>query len=415
MNNIVFNDHISKAYNKALKDILYHDHTNYWIGGGRGSAKSSFLSLIIILMITQNEDVNALILRKVGATLKDSVYNQILWAIDKLQLHNCFRCKLSPMEIIYTPTEQTIYFRGADDPIKIKSIKPRRGYLGITWFEECDTFAGMEEIRNILQSTNRGGNIYWNFYSFNPPKSRDNWINVEKYEEHPDKIYYHFNYTDIPKEWLGEQFIVDAEKLKDRKPEAYKHEYLGEATGTGGAVFENIESRTITDNEIEKFNYVYYGCDFGFSVDPFAFCKVSYDSKTRTLYILDEIYETKLSNISAVELIKNKLHSEKYYITADSAEPRTISEFNDLGLKISGAKKGPDSVHRGIKWLQDINNIVIDRIRTPNAYKEFTLYEYDTDRNGNYISRYPDKNNHYIDAVRYALEHIINDKSIKWG
>lgn len=405
---------IIKRFYKVIRQILNHEYTHYWFAGGRGSTKSSFISIAIILIMIQFPSVNALVMRKVGSTLKDSVFNQMLWAIDVLDLNQFFKATVSPLEITYLPTGQKIYFRGADEPIKIKSIKPKIGYMGVSWYEELDQFKGEEEVRNIQQSANRGGSMFWNFFSFNPPKSRDNWVNIAIDEEEPDKLVTKNTYLDVPVEWLGEQFFIDAEKLKLKKPLAYQHEYLGIAVGTGGAVFDNITSREITDEEIEKMDYFRYGLDFGFAIDPLAFSKVSYNRKTNVLYFIDEIYEVKLENKRAVEKIKEKT-DDRVYITADSAEPRTINEFNNMGLRVLGAKKGKDSVNRSMKWLQDLDEIVIDKRRTPNAYREFTLYEYDTDRYGNYISRYPDRDNHYIDSVRYALEDEINRREIRWG
>jgi PBSX family phage terminase large subunit len=365
------------------------------------------------VIMVKNPEVNALVVRKVGGTLKDSVFNQILWGIDELGLGAYFKATKSPLEITYIPTGQKVFFRGADDPLKIKSIKPKQGYIGITWFEELDQFKGEEEIRSILQSANRGGSVYWNFFTFNPPKSRDNWANIAIQQERPDKITIHSTYLDVPVEWLGEQFIVDAEELKKSNPTAYEHEYLGLAVGTGGTVFENVNSRTITDAEIERLGYFYYGVDFGFAVDPFVWVKIAYDKASDTIYFIDEIYQVKLGNKKAVELISEKSGKE-HVITADSAEPRTISEFRGLGLsRIIGAKKGPDSVDHGVTWLQNRKSIVIDKKRTPNVFRVFTLYEYDKDRYGNFISRFPDKDNHTIDAARYALESVIGRKTIK--
>ena len=83
----------------------------------------------------------------------------------------------------------------------------------------------------------------------------------------------------IPPEWLGEAFILEAERLQEINEKAYLHEYMGEAVGTGGAVFPNITARTITDAEISQMQYIYCGIDWGFSVDPFAFIRCSYDSR----------------------------------------------------------------------------------------------------------------------------------------
>ena len=406
-------DHTIAHFDDFLYDVIEHNHTQYWSSGGRGSTKSSFISLIIVVLMVNNPLVNVLIIRKVGATLKDSVYNQILWAIEELGLSAYFKATKNPLEITYIPTGQKIFFRGADDPLKIKSIKPQKGYIGITWFEELDQFNGEEEIRNILQSANRGGQDYWNFFSFNPPKSRDNWANIAIEQKRADKLTIHSTYLNVPREWLGEQFFIDAEELRKINPLAYEHEYEGKAVGTGGDVFENVESREITDEEIKLMEYRYDGIDFGFAVDPFVWLSVAYDKRSKTLYFVDEIYEVKLGNSSAVEKIKAKGRGDKV-ITADSAEPRTISEFRNLGLsRIIGAKKGPDSVEHGISWLQGLAKIVIDKNRTPNAHREFTHYEYERDKNGNYISRFPDKDNHTIDATRYALESILSQRYVK--
>lgn len=406
-------EHTIPLFDELVFDILEHNHTQYWADGGRGSTKSSFVSIMLPVIMAKNPEVNALVVRKVGGTLKDSVFNQILWGVDELGLGAYFKATKSPLEITYIPTGQKVFFRGADDPLKIKSIKPKQGYIGITWFEELDQFKGEEEIRSILQSANRGGSVYWNFFTFNPPKSRDNWANIAIQQERPDKITIHSTYLDVPVEWLGEQFIVDAEELKKSNPTAYEHEYLGLAVGTGGTVFENVNSRTITDAEIERLGCFYYGVDFGFAVDPFVWVKIAYDKASDTIYFIDEIYQVKLGNKKAVGLISEKSGKE-HVITADSAEPRTISEFRELGLsRIIGAKKGPDSVDHGVTWLQNRKSIVIDKKRTPNVFREFTLYEYDKDRYGNFISRFPDKDNHTIDAARYALESVIGRKTIK--
>lgn len=402
---------ISKSFYPVIWDVFDHRHTHYWLDGGRGSTKSSFAGVVLILLLIQNPGTHALVLRKVGNTLRDSVFAQVIWSIDILGLTNKFKIKVAPMEIIYRATGQKILFRGADDKTKIKSIKLPFGYIGIGWYEELDQFFGMDEIRSINQSIMRGGEKFWMLYTFNPPKSRDNWVNVEKLEERPDRICHHSTYLDVPPEWLGPQFLYEAELLKEKKPTLYEHEYLGIAVGTGGAVFENIKEREIADEEIETFDKFYYGVDFGFAVDPFAWGKLHFDAKRRILYVLDEIYETKLSNQRAVHWMKEKRTGHIY---ADSADPKSIAEMRNLGLRMDAVKKGPDSVEYGLKWLQDLDAIVIDKRRTPNAYKEFTLYEYEQNKNGEFISAYPDKNNHYLDACRYALSGVMRYNA-GWG
>ena len=404
MAKITLNELIIPKHDQLLFDVLDHKYTYYTLCGGRGSAKSSFISIAIVLLITQHKESHAVVFRKVASTLRDSVFSQVSFAITLLGMDALFKKTTSPMEMTYKPTGQKILFRGVDEPEKIKSIKAPFGYFGITWAEELDQYYGREEIRNVLQSTMRGkGGKFWHFESFNPPISRDNWANLDIQEELPDRIVVKTSYLDVPVEWLSEQFIIDAEKLKKRKPKAYLHEYMGEAVGAGGDIFDNITARTIADDEMRRFDYLKFGLDFGFSTDPLAWVKLHYDKSKRTVYILDEIYETKMSNRAAVDRIKKK-HTGSMRVIADSSEPRTINEFSNLGLLISGAKKGADSREHGYKFLQDMTEIVIDKNRTPNAYREFVSYQYPVDKHGNFISEYPKKNDHILDAVRYSLE-----------
>ena len=162
----------------------------------------------------QNPNCHVVVLRKVRNTVKNSVFPQIQWGIDTLQMTGKFRAITSPHEITYTLTGQKILFFGLDDPAKVKSIKLPFGYVGIVWFEELDQFSGMEEIRNVLQSLLRGGEKYWVFCTYNPPKSRNNWVNEEIIQARPDRLVHHSTYLDVPREWLGEQFFLEADTLK---------------------------------------------------------------------------------------------------------------------------------------------------------------------------------------------------------
>ena len=406
MSEIRLSEKIGSAFYDVARDVFQHGHTHYDFSGGRGSLKSSTVSILVPLLLMQKENRNchALVLRKVANTIRDSVYAQYMWAIGELGAAAYWDAKVSPMELIYKPTGQKIMFRGADDPMKIKSIKVPFGYIAITHFEEKDQFAGRAEIRNILQSTMRGGSKYWNFESYNPPISRDNWANKDSLEERSDRLCHKSTYLEAPQEWLGEQFLAEAEHLKEVDERAYQHEYLGVPVGNGGNVFENIELREITDDEISHFDRIYQGVDWGYFPDPFAFIRLYYDKTRETIYLIDEIYQNKLSNAESAEMIKAKGYTDAYII-CDSAEPKSIADFRAAGLPAKAAVKGPDSVSYGIKWLQR-RKIVIDRKRTPNAYNEFVNYEYDTDRDGNFISGYPDENNHLLDCTRYAVEPI---------
>ena len=403
---IKLSDKMAPSFFSVHQDVKQHGHTHYVLAGGRGSTKSSYVSLEIPLLLMQNPECHAVILRKVANTLRNSVYTQVEWALDALRISDKWKMTVSPMEMVRKATGQKILFFGVDDKAKIKYIKLPSGYVGVVWYEELDQFAGMEEIRNLNQSLMRGGSKFWCFSSYNPPKSANNWVNEEMLLDEQDRLVHRSDYLSVNPDWLGPQFIYEADKLKAKNETAYRHEYLGEITGTGGAVFENVIEKRITDEEIQQFDRRRYGLDFGFAVDPLAFVSMHYDAKREILYIFDEIYQPKLTNRQAAIKIKKKI-TETALIRADSAEPKSIKELNELGLRVIAAKKGPDSVEFGIRWLQGLSAIVIDKKRCPNTYKEFVTYEYETTRDGQYISAYPDKNNHAIDAVRYGCEDLM--------
>lgn len=407
MSDISIKNVIAPNFYDVHRDIRDSKHTHYWFKGGRGSTKSSFISIEIILGMMRDPNANAVALRKVGDTLSSSVYSQLLWAIEILGVEGYWKAKTSPLELTYIPTGQKIVFRSAvnkEDARKIKSTKFVRGYCKYVWYEELDEFFGMEEIRKINQSLLRGGNDFFVFYSYNPPKEISNWVNAEVIVVRKDKFIHTSNYLEVPKEWLGEQFLIEAEELRKTNELAYRNEYMGEPTGTGGAVFTNVKIREITDEEISHFDNIADGVDFGFSVDPVCYNQNHLDKMRKKLYIFHEIYKIGMSNKDLWEEIKEmKIGSS--YITADSAEPKSIAELNSYGsMRVTGAVKGPDSVKFGIRWLQNLAEIVIDPVRCPNIAREFSTYEYEKDKYGNFKSGYPDANNHSIDSVRYSRE-----------
>lgn len=406
MSDIRLSEIIPPHFREAHKLIREHTYTEITLPGGRGSCKSSFVGEEIPLLMKRNPDMHALVLRKYGNTLKDSVYNQILWAIETLGLSKEFRATVSPMQIKYLPTGQTIYFRGLDDPLKVKSIKPTFGYIGILWFEELDQFAGAEEVRSVEQSATRGGNKFYVFKSFNPPISVSNWANKYILEDKPGRIVIKSDYLTVPPEWLGQKFLDDAEHLKDTNERAYKHEYLGIPVGTGGNVFDNVVEKTITNEDIKTFGTILHGVDWGWYPDPFAYVRCAYLAAQHTLVIYDEYRCNKKGNNETAEELKKRGVTANDMIICDSAENKSIADYRAYGLLARGAEKGPGSVDYSMKWLQSLKAIVIDSKRCPETYKEFVEYEYERTKDGEIISGYPDANNHSIDAVRYATSQI---------
>lgn len=399
-------DSIAPSFVSAYRDIRDHKHTEYVFYGGRGSTKSSFISLIMVYLLVNNPDLHGFAMRQVANTLRNSVYSQIVWAISELGLSKKFRCTTSPLEITYLPTGQKIFFYGNDDPNKIKSVKPPFGYIGLLWLEELDQFAGENEVRKIEQSVIRGGDLAYIFKSFNPPPTLNNWVN--KYIKVPKDTQYRHesNYLDVPPEWLGKVFLEEAEFLKTINPRVYEHEYMGIPSSAGGAVFENIELRKITDDEIEQFDNVLHGVDFGYYPDPAHYSRCHYDAARLTLYIYGELRRWKTSNRELYDaLVEYGLMPDDLLI-CDSAEPKSIGDLREYGASARGAEKGHESVKYSIKWLQSLVKIVIDYERCPDTVEEFTSYEYEMNKDGSFISQYPDRANHAIASVRYATNLI---------
>lgn len=424
---------IIPMYKDVLMDVLHHNHTHYVFSGGRGSTKSSFISEVIPLLMLQNPNIHVIVFRKVGNTMKNSVWSQVVWGINQLGLTPLFHIPKSianPITLIQTG--QQILFFGLDDPQKIKSVKLPFGYIGVTWFEELDQYSGEKELRTVLQSTMRGGSLFWDFRSFNPPISNVNWANQYAAEAlaRENTLVVHNTYLDVPEDWLGQAFLDEAQDLKETNPKAYEHEYLGIPVGTGGNVFENVEPLYMDDEFISHFDKVYNGIDWGWYPDPFAFNKCYLDMARRTLYIFAEYTVNKQSNKTTFDALyhgknlyddefiarmreidgsirQRKLMEIDEIVTADSAEPKSISDYKSYGgYGCRPAEKGPDSINYSMKWLQSLSHIYIDPKRCPNTYKEFIEYEYERDKDDEIISGYPDANNHNIDAVRYALERV---------
>ena len=420
-------EHIAPVYYPIHADIEAAGHQYYNLPGGRGSAKSSFVSLEIVngVMKDQTGCSNAIVFRRTANTMRESVYAQIAWAIDMLGANSFWRGNVSPMSWTYLPTGAVILFRGLDDSNKLRSIKPKKGTFRFIWLEEFSELPGENFTRSVMQSVIRGGGNFAVFRSFNPPISKSNWANVFISQPDDRALTLHTSYLDIPPEWLGEGFLYEAERLKSINPKAYDHEYMGLAVGAGGEVFPNIEERTLTDEEIDNLGYIYHGVDFGFAQDPAVLMRVAYDNKHDTIYLLDEFYKKHCSNRELAEEIYRRGYEktgryssyvspiygysstlETSTIICDCAEPKSIADLQVEGLKAIACRKFPGCVLYRIKWLQN-RKIVIDPARTPNAYREFVNYQYETDKDGVFLSDVPDKDNHCIDATAYALDRLI--------
>lgn len=402
-----------------------------WLKGGRGSTKSSFAATELPLFLKRNPDSHAVVLRKVAKDMRGSVYAELQKCINRLGIAHEFRFCVSPMEITYKPTGQKIFFRGVDDAEKAKSFTVPFGYVGIVLFEELDQFSGMEEIRSIRQTLLRGGTNQRCIYCYNPPKSRDSWVNREAIARQGDTDYFVHtsDYRDVDPSWLGDSFFGEIDTLlrTEGKSEQqiahdlaiYNHEYLGEVIGTGGNVFDNLKVRAITDEEIAQFDRTCCGVDFGWFPHPWVFERTHLDLAQRRLFVFDEDTALRLKNADAATRIKAKLTIVRNgrelvlpeTVMCDSAEMKSVADYRDHNLDARPVRKGPGSVAYGMKWLTSLVEIVIDPVRCPLAAQQFPTYEFERTRDGAYTSNYPDVDDDAIDAVRYSVNDPINRRS----
>lgn len=418
---------ISKKKRKQLKisDLLTskfyplysawksNKYTRLVCKGGRGSAKSTNIALILVVDLIQYP-INTICFRKVGETLRKSVYEQIKWAIKFLGVEEYFEYKLSPLEIIYKERGNKFIFMGVDDPQKSKSIKEAQFPVARYWFEELAEFKNEDEVETVLNSIFRGklekGLIYKGFFSYNPPKMKHNWVNKKyNYSFIENNVYVHHS-TYLENPHISEEFIKEAEAVKAKDETKYRLVYMGEPIGNGLVPFPNLEIREIETTEIAGLEKFRNGVDWGYGVDPLAFVRWGYDKKKGIIYALDEYYGVGLKNRNLANYILSKGYDE--LVMCDSAEPKSIDELKEYDISAWGAKKGAGSVEYGEKWLSDLEAIVIDPKRTPNISREFEMIDYDTDREGNPLPRLCDSNNHTIDATRYAFSNDM--KKGKW-
>lgn len=403
-------DLIPRAFHPVWRAAFANDILNIVCKGGRGSGKSSDIAHILTQLLMRYP-LNAVGIRKVDNTIELSIFEQMKWAIAEQGVSHLFKVNKSPMRITYIPRGNYMVFRGAQEPERIKSLKSANFPFGFAWIEELAEFKTEDEVTTITNSLLRGelgdGLFYKFFYSYNPPKRKQSWVN-KKYETsfQPDNTFvHHSTYQDNP--FISKQFIAEALATRERNEIRYEWEYGGKAIGSGVVPFDNlqVEPGIITDDMVKTFDNIRQGLDYGYGPDPFAFVRWHYDKKRNGIYAIDELYGQKISNREAAKWIKGKGY-ESQDITADSAEPKSIDEMKfEHGIRrLRGAKKGPDSVQYGEEWLDDLNFIIIDPRRTPNIAREFENIDYQTDKDGNLKPRLEDKDNHTIDSTRYAFE-----------
>lgn len=397
--------------------IAREAQTEFWCKGGRGSLKSSWASIELVKHIEGHPGEHAAAVMKRKNSLRDAVYAQVVWAIHELGLDDEYEMPVSTLKIRKKSTGQIIFFAGCDDPHKSKGLKPPFGHIGFLWFEETDQFKGMSEIRTVRQSAARGGERTFVVYTYNPPRTRDNWANREadRRRDSGEEVF-DSCYLDAPPEWLGAQFIADAEDLKETDEQAYRHEYLGEPVGYGGQIFDRVEFREVTDEEIASFERLHAGQDFGWFPDPWAFTLSEWQPGQHAIVTFAELGGNKVLPTEAARRIRDALtwsggkgRDPVYHrlrVLSDDAAPDQIQAQRDEGVDARSAGKGGLRT-MSYRFMQSVT-WVIDPARCPNLAREVREAEFEMDENtGEYSGDYPDGNDHWIDATRYAFMDIV--------
>ena len=377
--------------------------------GSRASKKSKTTALWHIVNMMKYPLANTLVVRKTERTLRNSCYSDLLWAAERLGVSEYWKATVNPLELTYIPTGQKILFRGMDDPLKLTSISVPIGVICWCWIEEAYEITKESDF-DMLDESIRGqlpeGYFKRITVSFNPWNER-HWLKKRFFDNPSDDILaMTTNY--MCNEWLDDSDRRMFEDMKRRNPRRYQVAGLGNWGIVDGLVYENWKEKEFTLDDVKGLKAC-FGLDFGYTNDPSAFIVNYLDLKNKKLYVWDEFYEKALSNKDITNKIIDKGY-QKERIIADSAEPKSIDEISTLGVRrITGAKKGKDSINNGIQWIQDLEIII--HPRCTNFLTEISNYQWDKDKFGNAINKPIDDFNHLMDAMRYSLEeHIVGNK-----
>jgi PBSX family phage terminase large subunit len=402
LDNIKLVPHFEKWFNEE-----YDKHLFSILKGGRGSGKSTSAARRYVKDILKYP-INILVMRKNHNTISTSVYEELVQAINDLGVRDEFRCVGGDKPSIRRiRTGQRFIFVGGAEPEKIKSIKTSKFPIARLWIEELVEFRSYEEVKVIIDSIVRAklpeGLTYHIIFTYNPPKRKAHWCNkLYNTQFIPENTCIDHS-TSFVNPYLSTDFLEEADNVKAKNEARWRWNYGGEAIGGGIVPFSNLEFRPITDVEILRFDNICQGIDWGFAADPLCFLRGYFDKTRFILYIYAEIYQVKMSNKILAEKIIERRYND-YVIIADSEDPKSIDDVKSYGIRCRGAKKGPGSVEHGLEWLDSLEAIIIDPERCPNTAKEFEDIDYQTDKDGNVISKLDDKNDHSIDCARYMTE-----------
>ena len=399
-----------------LSEVVGEGYHDFWhtrkryriVKGSRGSKKSTTASLWYItqMMKPKYSEANLLVIRDIHKDHKDSTFAQLKWSINRLGVERFWKTTVSPLEMIYIPTGQKILFRGLDNPLSITSMTVEKGYLCWVWFEEIYQVKTEDDFDKVDLSIR--GQVPEPLFkqitgTFNPWNEM-HWLKKKFFDYESDQIFAQtVNY--MCNEFLGADDIQLFEEMKIRFPERYKVEGLGDWGVTGDVVYSNY---VVKEFDITQFDdCAYDGLDFGFN-HPSAYVHIGF--KDDEFWICKEFYQRGLTNTELIPKIK-AIHNMSNLITADSAEPARIKEFQRAGFRIVKSKKGKGSIKDGIDFIRNYKINIHPTCR--NFISEIMSYAYQTDSEGNTMEEPIDFNNHLMDAMRYGVERLTFRKQLR--
>lgn len=369
--------------------------------GGSSSGKSFFLAQRIV--IDNLNGVNWLCCRNVAKTIRSSTFNEVSKAISAMGLTKYYSISKSDMVITNRINGKQILFVGLDDAEKVKSITPAVGVLERIFIEEATEIKrdAFKQLTKRLRGRTEHAKCV--IMAFNPIL-KTHWIYSEFFSHWDDsKNSYQDDDLSILKTTFRDNVYLTADDRKQLENESDPYYYnvysLGNWGVLGHTIFKNWHTEDLSEM-IPHFDNIRAGMDFGYSSDPNALVKLHIDNKRKKIYIFDEWYQAGMSDEDLLKVSKKIFGRE--IVTCDSAEPKTIDFLAVNGVNATPAVKGTDSINRGIRFLQGYE-IIVD-IRCQNMKNELEQYHWQEDKYGNAMAKPVDKNNHLIDALRYAVE-----------
>lgn len=398
---------VAQTIGGGYNEFWYNKDFYRVVKGSRGSKKSKTTALNFIYRLMMYDWANLLVVRRFSNTNKQSTYTDLRWATNRLGVKHLFKFNDSLPEITYKPTGQKILFRGLDDPLKITSITVENGILCWAWFEEAYQIETFDKFSTVVESI-RGSVDDPEFFkqitiTFNPWSER-HWLKPTFFDENT-RLNNTFSYTTTYRvnEWLDEVDIARYEDLYRTNPRRARIVCDGDWGVAEGLVFENFEVKEFDwVKKLKEKQVVAHGSDFGFTQDPTTLVSTIVDTQNKELWIYDEYYQRGMltDEIYQMYIDKGLKNAE---IVADSAEKRLITEIKRKGISnIKPSVKGQGSIMQGVQFIQGFKIYVHPSCE--HTIEELNTYTFDQDKDGNWLNKPIDENNHILDALRYSLE-----------